>query len=52
VATHAKISVPTSCGARNGAAQAAHNAHDLGRELFGGMRKNVTGAEQGACTWL
>jgi phosphogluconate dehydratase len=35
-----------------GAEQAAHNAHDLGRELFGGMRKNVTGAEQGACTWL
>jgi phosphogluconate dehydratase len=28
------------------------NAHGLGRELFGGMRKNVTGAEQGACTWL
>jgi phosphogluconate dehydratase len=34
------------------AEQAAHNAHDLGRELFGGMRKNVTSAEQGACTWL
>jgi phosphogluconate dehydratase len=28
------------------------NAHGLGRELFGGMRKNVTSAEQGACTWL
>ena len=34
------------------ATQAAHNSHDLGRELFGGMRKNVTSAEQGACTWL
>ena len=34
------------------ATQAAHNGHDLGRELFGGMRKNVTSAEQGACTWL
>jgi phosphogluconate dehydratase len=33
-------------------AQAAINAHDLGRELFGGMRKNVTSAEEGACTWL
>ncbi len=27
-------------------------AHGLGRELFGGMRKNVSSAEQGACTWL
>ena len=34
------------------ATQAAHNGHDLGRELFGGMRKNVSSAEQGACTWL
>lgn len=33
-------------------AQADDNAHGLGRELFGGMRKNVTSAEQGACTWL
>jgi phosphogluconate dehydratase len=32
--------------------KALSNAHDLGRELFGGMRKNVTSAEQGACTWL
>ena len=24
----------------------------LGRDLFGGMRATVTGAEQGACTWL
>ena len=31
---------------------AEHNAHGLGRELFGGMRKNVSSAEQGACTWL
>jgi phosphogluconate dehydratase len=34
------------------AAHADINAHDLGRELFGGMRKNVSSAEQGACTWL
>jgi len=31
---------------------AEDNAHGLGRELFGGMRKNVSSAEQGACTWL
>ena len=31
---------------------AEHNAHGLGRELFGGMRRCVTSAEQGACTWL
>lgn len=29
-----------------------HNAHGLGRELFGGMRKNVLSAEEGAITWL
>jgi phosphogluconate dehydratase len=34
------------------AAHAVDNAHGLGRELFGGMRKNVTSAEQGACTWV
>jgi len=34
------------------AAQATSNAHGLGRELFGGLRKNVTSAEEGACTWL
>jgi phosphogluconate dehydratase len=34
------------------AAQAEVNAHGLGRELFGGMRRNVLSAEQGACTWL
>jgi phosphogluconate dehydratase len=28
------------------------NAHDIGRELFGGMRKNVLSAEEGAVTWL
>jgi phosphogluconate dehydratase len=33
-------------------AHAEENAHGLGRELFGGMRKNVTSAEEGACTWL
>ena len=34
------------------AAQADVNAHDLGRELFGGMRRNVRTAEEGAITWL
>ncbi|MFT3666376.1 phosphogluconate dehydratase [Piscinibacter sp.] len=33
-------------------AAADTNAHGLGRELFGGLRRNVLGAEQGACTWL
>lgn len=28
------------------------NAHGFGRELFGGMRKNVLSAEEGAVTWL
>lgn len=28
------------------------NSHGMGRELFGGMRKNVTTAEEGAITWL
>jgi phosphogluconate dehydratase len=28
------------------------NAHGLGRDLFGGMRRHVTSAEEGACTWL
>jgi len=32
--------------------QAEANGHDLGRELFAGMRKNVVSAEEGACTWL
>jgi phosphogluconate dehydratase len=30
----------------------AANATGLGRELFSGMRHNVTSAEEGACTWL
>jgi phosphogluconate dehydratase len=34
------------------AAQAEGNSHDLGRELFGGMRRNVRTAEEGAVTWL
>ncbi|CAN5429033.1 phosphogluconate dehydratase [soil metagenome] len=34
------------------AEQAEVNAHDLGRDLFGGMRRNVLTAEEGACTWL
>ena len=29
-----------------------HNAHGIGRELFGGMRRNVLSAEEGAVTWL
>lgn len=29
-----------------------NNAHGMGRELFGGMRKNVLSAEEGAVTWL
>jgi len=34
------------------ARQADGNVHGLGRELFGGMRRNVLTAEEGACTWL
>ena len=33
-------------------AQLDTNAHGLGRELFGGMRRNVLSAEEGAITWL
>jgi len=29
-----------------------NNAHDIGRELFAGMRKNVISAEEGAISWL
>jgi phosphogluconate dehydratase len=32
--------------------QAEVNAHGLGRELFGGMRRHVLTAEEGAVTWL
>jgi phosphogluconate dehydratase len=28
------------------------NSHGMGRELFGGMRRNVKSAEEGAVTWL
>ena len=28
------------------------HAHDLGRDLFGGMRRTVRSAEEGAVTWL
>ncbi|HJV62430.1 MAG TPA: phosphogluconate dehydratase [Albitalea sp.] len=35
-----------------GDAQRDTNAHGLGRELFGGMRRNVRTAEEGAITWL
>ncbi len=34
------------------AEQADENAHGLGRELFGGMRRTVRSAEEGAITWL
>jgi phosphogluconate dehydratase len=27
------------------------HAHDLGRELFAGFRRNVTSAEEGAISW-
>jgi phosphogluconate dehydratase len=33
-------------------AEAELHGHDLGRELFAGMRRNVLSAEQGAVTWL
>jgi len=33
-------------------AKRANNAHGFGRELFGGMRRNVLSAEEGAVTWL
>jgi phosphogluconate dehydratase len=33
-------------------AQAEANTHDLGRDLFGGMRRTVRSAEEGAVTWL
>jgi phosphogluconate dehydratase len=32
--------------------QSEINGHGLGRELFGGMRRNVRSAEEGAVTWL
>jgi len=38
--------------ARVPADEAGAHAHDLGRELFAGMRRNVSGAEQGAITWM
>ena len=34
------------------AAQTEEHGHGLGRELFAGLRRNVSGAEQGAITWL
>lgn len=34
------------------ATHAETHAHGLGRELFGGMRRNVLSAEEGAVTWL
>ncbi len=33
------------------AAEAEVNGHDLGRELFAGLRRNVLSAEQGAISW-
>jgi phosphogluconate dehydratase len=47
---------PTTWAAREIATLAATaqdaNGHDLGRELFAGMRRNVTSAEEGAISWL
>ncbi|MEP6969340.1 MAG: dihydroxy-acid dehydratase, partial [Betaproteobacteria bacterium] len=34
------------------AALIAANGVGMGRELFAGMRRNVTTAEEGACSWL
>jgi len=31
---------------------AHNNGHGIGRELFAGMRRHVTSAEEGACTWM
>ncbi len=39
---------PATLGER----QSDINGHGLGRELFGGMRRNVLSAEEGAVTWL
>jgi phosphogluconate dehydratase len=30
----------------------AANGHGMGRELFAGLRRNVSAAEDGACSWL
>lgn len=35
-----------------GDARREENGHGVGRELFAGMRRNATAAEEGACTWL
>jgi phosphogluconate dehydratase len=38
--------------ASRSAAEEQGCAHGLGRELFAGLRRNVTSAEEGAVTWL
>ncbi|MBE7365938.1 phosphogluconate dehydratase [Ramlibacter pallidus] len=38
--------------AKMDARQAQDNGFGVGRELFAGMRRNATAAEEGACTWL
>ena len=38
--------------AQRSQALAEAHASGFGRNLFGGMRRNVTTAEEGACTWL
>jgi phosphogluconate dehydratase len=38
--------------AQRSQAAAEEAGHGLGRELFAGLRRNVTSAEEGACTWL
>ena len=39
-------------GATLAASASQASAHGLGRELFAGMRRNVSSAEEGAITWL
>jgi len=34
------------------AEEAEAHAHDLGRELFAGLRRNVRSAEEGAISWM
>jgi phosphogluconate dehydratase len=42
----------TRAAAERDPARAEAHGAGLGRELFAGMRRNVTSAEEGACTWL
>ena len=52
-AVHPPIGEPLGCEQAELLPENADiNAHGLGRELFGGMRRNVLTAEEGAVTWL